>query len=330
MPPNTSDNKKLMPAAGKEAVVEPFSEALERHGLELRRAETLALQVNLGPLCNLACRHCHLEAGPSRSEMMHRETMDQVVAFARRNRFRVIDLTGGAPELNPNLAYFLERLAPLSERLMLRSNLTALADEKKVGLVHLLRRLGVAIVASFPSLNAGQADSQRGQGVWRQSIEALKKLNALGYGQPGSGLELDLVANPTGAFLPGGQGGLEKKFSQDLQRRWGIVFNRLYTFANVPLGRFLRWLEDSGNLEPYLRKLGESFNPDTVEGLMCRSQVSVAWDGTLYDCDFNLAAGLFLGGERTHVSKVEGVPAPGTPIACGDHCYSCTAGSGFT
>jgi radical SAM/Cys-rich protein len=324
------DNQNPLPADGDQTLVEPFARVLERHGLELRRGETLTLQVNLGPLCNLSCRHCHLEAGPTRTETMGRETMDQVVAFARRNPFRVIDLTGGAPELNPDLDYFLEKLAPLAERMMLRSNLTVLAARPQARLAELCRRLGVAIVASFPSLNAGQADSQRGTGVWQQTLDTLKTLNDLGYGEEGSGLELDLVANPTGAFLAAGQAGMEKKFRQDLQRRWGIVFNRLYTFANVPLGRYRRWLEASGNLEAYLRKLAESFNPATVEGLMCRSQLSVGWDGTLYDCDFNLASDLCLGEEKLHISQVERAPAPGTPIACGDHCYACTAGSGFT
>lgn len=324
------ESQNPTPAAEEPCLVEPFARVIERHGLELRRGETLTLQVNLGPLCNLACRHCHLEAGPTRPETMRRETMDQVVAFARRNPFQVIDLTGGAPELNPDLGYFLEKLAPLAERMMLRSNLTALAAQPQARLDKLCRRLGVAILASFPSLSAGQADAQRGEGVWQRSLDALKALNELGYGEEGSGLELDLVANPTGAFLPAGQEGLEKKFRRDLQRRWGIVFNRLYTFANVPLGRYRRWLEVSGNLEGYLRKLAGSFNPGTVEGLMCRSQLSVGWDGTLYDCDFNLAADLPLGEERLHVSRADRAPDPGTPIACGDHCYACTAGSGFT
>lgn len=324
------DKKSLAPAGVEPLLVEPFARALERHGLELRRAETLALQVNLGPLCNLACRHCHLEAGPSRSEAMDRQTMDQVVAFARRSRFQVIDLTGGAPELNPDLGYFLERLAPLCEKLMLRTNLTAMAARPQTGLSELCRRLGVTIVASFPSLSASQAESQRGPAYFRQGIEVLQMLNGLGYGQENSGLELDLVANPAGAFLPAGQAGLEKKFRQDLKRRWGIVFTRLYTFANAPLGRFRRWLEASGNLEPYLGKLAESFNPETVDGLMCRSQVSVGWDGSLYDCDFNLAAGMYLGERRLHVSEAKGAPPPGTPIVSGDHCYACTAGSGFT
>lgn len=186
------------------------------------------------------------------------------------------------------------------------------------------------IVASFPSCNEAQSDSQRGRGVFRMSLDALRKLNAMGYGQDGTGLELNLVANPTGAFLPTPQTQMEQRFREVLKKNWGIVFNRLHAFANVPLGRFRQWLVQSGNLESYLQRLASSFNPCAVEGLMCRTLVSVSWDGYLYDCDFNLARDLPLGGKKTHVSEMEGPPEPGIPIAVGDHCYTCTAGAGFT
>jgi radical SAM/Cys-rich protein len=188
----------------------------------------------------------------------------------------------------------------------------------------------VVIVASFPSTNEAQADSQRGRGVFQVSIDTLRKLNAMGYGQDGTGLELDLVSNPTGAFLPTPQGQMEQRFREVLKKRWGIVFNHLYSFANVPLGRFRQWLLQSGNLESYLQRLASNFNLCAVEGLMCQTLVSVAWDGTLYDCDFNLARELPMGGRRTHVSQMEGPTEPGSPIAVGDHCYTCTAGAGFT
>ena len=330
MTPNPNGDEKQNGTRDAERGIEPLHLALERHGLELRRAHTHTLQVNVGLLCDLACRHCHLEAGPRRTEVMSRITMDAVVAFARRCRFQCIDITGGAPELVPDLGWFLGQLAPLTSRLLLRSNLTALAAAPAEDLLEVCRAHRVAIVASFPSTHPGQTDAQRGRGVGERSIAMLQRLNGLGWGCEGSGLELNLVANPTGAFLPAAQAETEARFKRDAERKWGIAFNRLFTFANAPLGRFRVWLEASGNYEGYMLKLARSFNPCTVEGLMCRSLVSVAWDGTLYDCDFNIAAGLPLGGAPLHVSTLETLPEAGVPIATGDHCYACTAGSGFT
>lgn len=306
----------------------PFADALARSGVELRRGDTTTLQVNVGFLCNQSCWHCHLSAGPDRTEVMSRATMDAVEAFAKRGGFSAIDITGGAPELVPGIEGFLERLAPLTRRVLFRANLTALA--RRADLVELLARLRVVVVASFPSLNAAQTDSQRGEGVFESSIGTLRRLNAAGFGREGYDLELDLVSNPGDTSLPPAQAQLEALFHRELAATWGITFNRLYTFANMPLGRFKDWLAASGNLERYLRKLAAGFNPCTVSDLMCRSLVSVSWDGTLYDCDFNLACGLPLGGARRHVSSAEGAPPAGTPIATGEHCYACTAGAGFT
>lgn len=305
-----------------------FASVLARSGIELRRGETTTLQVSVGFICNQSCRHCHLSAGPDRTELMSRETMGAVEAFARRGGFSAIDITGGAPELVPGIAGFLERLAPLAPRLLFRANLTALAGHAE--LIALLARLRAVVVASFPSLSAKQTDAQRGDGVFEKSIGTLQMLNAAGYGRQGSGLELDLVSNPAGSFLPPGQAAAEARFHRELARTRGIAFNHLYTFANVPLGRFRSWLTSSGNLEAYLRQLAGSFNPGTVDGLMCRNLVSVSWEGILYDCDFNLARGLPLGGVPRHVSAPGSVPEPGAAIATGDHCYACTAGSGFT
>lgn len=309
---------------------ETFQQRLERAGLALRRGRATTLQINVGLLCDLACRHCHLEAGPQRTEVMARKTMDEVIALARRSEFALADITGGAPEFVPDLPYLLEGLAPVVPRLMLRTNLTAFTTPQGTELLKLCQRHRVAIVASLPSTSASQADGQRGRGVWDKSIAMLRHLNTLGYGRDGSELELHLVANPPGAFLPAGQAQTEKKFKHDLQQRSGVVFNRLFTFANAPLGRFRHWLESSGNLEAYLTRLADGFNPCTLDGVMCRTLVSVAWDGRVYDCDFNLAAGLGLGGRRIHVSELPGAPLEGSPIAVGDHCYACTAGSGFT
>ncbi len=308
--------------------IEPFRQTLARHGLELTRGETTTLQVNMGLLCNQVCHHCHLEAGPDRREVMRPETVDAVVAFVQRCRVGVIDITGGAPELSPDLGRMIGGLAPLTPRIMLRSNLTALSERERDFLVDLCRDNRVVIVASLPSLNEAQTESQRGRGVFRKSIAALQRLNSLGYGR--SDLELNLVVNPTGAFLPPSQEETARRFREVLERKWGITFNHLFAFANVPLGRFRQWLERSGNLESYTASLAARFNPCAVQGLMCRTLVSVSWDGCMYDCDFNLARGLPLGGRKIHISDLDRLPEPGTAIAVSDHCYTCTAGAGFT
>lgn len=311
-------------------ITSAFKQTLDRHGLELARGETTTLQINVGLVCDLACRHCHLEAGPHRTEMMQQETVEAVIACAERINFATIDITGGAPELLPQLPCLIERLTPLTSKLIVRTNLTALARPESADLPELYRQHHVTIVASLPAVNAAQTASQRGTGTWETSIEMLRRLNSLGYGIEGSGLELDLVANPTGAFLPAGQAQTERRFHQDLQRRYKIAFNNLFTFANVPLGRFRSWLEQSGNLADYQHKLAEGFNPCTLPGLMCRSLISVDWNGFLYDCDFNMAVGLHHGEQRRHISELTEPPSSGTLIPVGDHCFSCTAGSGFT
>ena len=312
------------------ANIEPFLKALARSRISLTRERTRTLQINMGLVCNQACRHCHLMAGPLREEAMDRRTAREAADYAIRGKFEAADLTGGAPELNPNLNFLIERLAASVPRVMLRANLTALTDGDHEDLIELLVGKRVVIIASFPSLSPSQAEAQRCRGVFDRSINALKRLNALGYGRSGTGLELDLVSNPSGAFLPPAQAKVEERFRRLLEDRFGVVFNNLFTFANVPLGRFRQWLEESGNYEDYIKRLAQSFNSCAVEGVMCRSQVSVAWDGYLYDCDFNLAAGLPLGGKRTHIKDMTGPPEPGAPIAAGDHCYTCTAGAGFT
>ena len=310
--------------------IEPFRQTLATHGLKLERDQTTTLQINMGLLCNQTCRHCHLNTGPGRNENMKSETADQIADYAKRCSFEVIDITGGAPELNHNFANLIERLSPLTPRIMIRSNLSALYDGKRNHLSELFKEYGVVIVASFPSLNEVQTESQRGRGIFNTSITALKKLNALGYGSNGSGLELNLVSNPTGAFLPSSQPETEKRFREVLLKKWGIVFNNLFTFANVPLGRFRDWLLKSGNLDRYIEKLSSGFNPCAVERVMCRTIVSVSWDGYLYDCDFNLAKGLYMGGRKIHITEMTGPPGPGSPISVADHCYTCTAGTGFT
>lgn len=306
-----------------------FQQTLAAHALRLTRGGATTLQLNVGRACNLACRHCHLDAGPARSEVMRPTTMDEVIDFALRHPFRVIDITGGAPELVPGIASFVTRLAPLAPRLMLRTNLLLLLAGENWDLLTACLEEKVVLVASFPSTNKGQTEAQRGPGVWDKSIQALKQLNGLGYGQAGSGLELFLVSNPAGAFLPVDQCVAERKFRADLAKKWGINFTGLFTFANVPLGRYRDWLHDSGNYDGYMAKLMDGFNPATIDGLMCRTLISVSWDGYLYDCDFNLAAGLPYSGDPVHISTA-GELLEGTPVMTDDYCFACTAGSGFT
>ena len=307
-----------------------FAETLKSHGLELVRDTTHTLQVNLGLVCNQRCRHCHLEAGPERGEMMDAATVQEVADYARRGGFSTVDITGGAPELNPELPRLIELVRPVAEQVMLRANLTALGQAEHRDLARFLAQQRVVIVASLPALNPAQTDAQRGSGVFQRCLDTLEMLNQLGYGREDTGLELNLVSNPPGAFLPPAQAQAEERFHRELARKWGLRFNQLFTFANVPLGRFKQWLEKSGNYQPYLDKLVAGFNPCAAAGVMCRSLVSVSWDGYLYDCDFNLAAGLPLAGRRLHVSQMEGPPPAGWPIALGEHCFTCTAGSGFT
>ncbi len=306
-----------------------FQTRLNENNLSLTRAETTTLQINVGRLCNLTCKHCHVEAGPDRSEIMGRHTMDDVITFARNNFFSIIDITGGAPELVPDINYLLENLVPTTSNVLMRSNLVALLNEQQSDLLDLCQELKISLVASFPSVNRNQADSQRGKGIWDKSINMLKKLNELGYGMPGSGLELNLVSNPAGAFLPVDQCVAEQKFKVDLANKWGIEFNALYTFANIPIGRFKKWLEKTGNYETYIGKLQTSFNPSTVEGLMCRNLINISWDGYLYDCDFNMAAQLPYSGTPVHVSTIDRL-SKGILTMTDEYCFACTAGSGFT
>lgn len=307
-----------------------FAAVLKRHGLQLRRGHTATLQINVGYLCNQVCKHCHLECGPDRSEIMRPETMKDVIAYAERCSFDVADITGGAPEMNPHILDLLEGLAPLVHKLVFRSNLTAIPRIGKEKLFAAFVEHRVAIVASLPALNTSQVTAQRGEGVLDRSIERLKELNSLGYGKEGAGLELNLVSNPSGAFMPVSQKQAEKKFKRDLDRKWGIVFNNLFTFANAPLGRYRDWLVASGNCDRYVTELAKNFNPCAVEGVMCRSLISVSWDGYVYDCDFNLAAGIPAGGVRAHVRDLLKPPDPGSIISVSDHCFACTAGAGFT
>jgi len=310
--------------------IKPFHKTLSDADLKLTRRKTSVLQINTGLLCNQTCKHCHLSAGPGKTELMDRKTIDNIAAFAARNNFASIDITGGAPEMNPELAYMVETLTPLTPEIIIRSNLSALYEANDDNLLTCFKNAGVVITASLPSVNEKQADAQRGNGIFNKSITMLQRLNSLGYGIDGSGLILNLVSNPSGAFMPTSQEQAEKRFRSVLKSKWDIRFSNLFSFANVPLGRYKVWLEKSGNYPTYVSKLADNFNPEAVEGLMCRNLISVSWDGYIYDCDFNLAAGLFAGGQKTHISELEHPFPDGTEITVENHCYACTAGSGFT
>jgi radical SAM/Cys-rich protein len=297
----------------------------------IRRAALDTLQVNLGYRCNQACLHCHVNASPDRKEMMGRETVDQVLDVLRARRLAVLDLTGGAPELNPNFRHLVRAARALGVRVIDRCNLTVLNEPGHEDLAEFLAAEGVEVTASLPCYSKENVDRQRGDDVFESSILGLRKLNALGYGQPGSVLLLNLVYNPLGPSLPPAQGPLEATYKRELGEQFGIVFNRLYTLANMPIARFGSTLVSQGRFAPYMALLRSAHNPDNLEGVMCRSLVSVDWRGYLHDCDFNQMLGIPLlvaGKPRVHLADLLGIDLDGAPIAIADHCYGCTAGQG--
>jgi len=307
-----------------------FQEKLVQAGRwPLRAAGVETLQVNLGKLCNQTCRHCHVDAGPTRPEVMTSQTAGLVVDVLRRHPIPNVDLTGGAPELNSNFAHLVAEARALGRHVIDRSNLTVFFVEGKQHLPEFLRDHQVEVMASLPCYLETNVETQRGKGVYGKSIEALRWLNRLGYGQPGTGLKLNLVYNPIGPSLPPPQKTLEEAYRQHLGEQYGIVFTQLYTLTNMPISRFLMDLLRQGNHERYLELLVERFNPDTVPGLMCRSLVSVGWDGTLYDCDFNQMLDLPVNhGLPHHVRDFDTYLLARREIRTAVHCFGCTAGSG--
>jgi radical SAM/Cys-rich protein len=306
-----------------------FDEKLHAHSIELRAGAVETLQVNVGKLCNQACKHCHVDASPRRTEIMTRETVKQVIAALRKFRFQTLDITGGAPELNPSFRYLVAEATALGTHVMVRHNLTVMFEPGQDDLPEFYREHRVEVVCSLPYFLEQQTDAQRGHGVFEKSIAALRRLNEVGYGIDGSRLVLNLVYNPTGAFLPPQQSSIEGDFKRELEARYGVSFNRLYTITNMPIKRFLDYLRRSGNEERYMRKLVEAFNPGAVEGLMCRNLVSVDWTGRLYDCDFNqmLELGVDANLPQT-ISDFDPVKFAGRRIITGPHCFGCTAGAG--
>jgi radical SAM/Cys-rich protein len=311
------------------AATPSFTEVLAAHGLPpLTRAPLAELQVNLGRLCNQACHHCHVDAGPKRTEVMGRETMARILDWARRARITKADLTGGAPELNPGFRDFVDGFLDLGAAVTARCNLTVLHEPGQEDLAEWYAARGVRLVCSLPCYTRDNVDAQRGRGVFDKSISALQQLNAAGYGHDPR-LALDLVYNPGGAFLPGSQAGLEADYKRRLADEHGIVFNQLLTLANLPINRFAHWLEREGKTESYLALLVERFNPVTIEGLMCRHLLSVDWLGHVYDCDFNQMLDLPLaGGPHRYLWEMEATQLAHRSIATGSHCLGCTAGAG--
>jgi radical SAM/Cys-rich protein len=287
------------------------------------------LQVNVGKLCNQTCRHCHVDAGPTRTEIMTRETAELVVSMLNRHNISSIDITGGAPELNPNFEYLVSEARVRGRRVIDRCNLTVFFVEGKRHLPAFLRANQVEVTASLPCYTEGNVDQQRGKGVFTKSIEALRLLNEHGYGQSNTNLTLNLVYNPLGPYLPGPQASLEEDYRRHLRDEHGVVFNHLYTLTNMPISRFLTDLTRSGRHNEYMKLLEEKFNRETLEGLMCRSLVSVGWDGTLYDCDFNQMLDLPVNhGLPNHIRDFDAYLLARREIRTGQHCYGCTAGSG--
>ncbi len=308
----------------------PFARTLGRTGRAPLRADSIqVLQVNVGKLCNQTCRHCHVDAGPERREVMTRETMALCLDVLIRAGIPTLDITGGAPELNPHFRWFVAEARGLGRHVLDRCNLTILLAAGHEDLPEFLAAHRVEIVASLPCYLAENTDSQRGNGVFEKSIAALRRLNALGYGRPESELILTLVHNPLGPSLPSPQPTLEAAYHRELADRFGISFNRLYTITNMPISRFLEDLVRAGRHEEYLAKLVAAYNAEAVAGLMCRTTLSVGWDGRLYDCDFNQMLELDLSpGLPRNIRDFDAVALSRRPIVTAQHCYGCTAGSG--
>jgi radical SAM/Cys-rich protein len=306
--------------------IQKFTDRVENKELLYTKGNLSTMQLNIGKLCNLACKHCHVEAGPNRTELMTLETMKDCMDVFEENNFSVLDITGGAPEMNPNLKYLIESARKLGSKIMVRSNLVVLDDPKYADLMEFFASHKVEIVCSLPYYTKSDTDRQRGEGVYEDSISILKKLNELGYGIKDD-LVLNLVYNPGGAFLPPPQEAIEREYKVKLDKDWGIKFNSLFAITNNPIGRFGIFLERTKNLQGYMQRLSDSFNSGTVESMMCRDQISIGYDGKLYDCDFNQTLELTTEGIN-NIVDLKGKKLERRKISVGNHCYACTAGSG--
>ncbi|MEJ6545210.1 MAG: arsenosugar biosynthesis radical SAM protein ArsS [Flavobacteriaceae bacterium] len=308
-----------------------FKDKIAQSGQFPLKAKKLEiLQINLGYMCNQVCAHCHVDAGPDRKEIMTRETMQQCLDVIGQTGAHTLDLTGGAPEMNPDFRWFVAAASAAGIKdFIVRSNLTIIRANKKYhDLPEFFAKYGIHVVSSMPHYTQGKTDKQRGDGVFNASIEALKMLNKTGYGMPGNALKLDLVYNPSGAYLPGDQAALEKDFKKALDTDFGIQFNALFAITNLPISRFLDYLVASGNYEDYMYALVDAYNPAAVAGVMCTNTLSVSWDGYLYDCDFNQMLGLKVASKARHIKDYDTSLLEGREVVISQHCYGCTAGAG--
>ena len=303
-------------------MIEPFVSRIHDPDFAVSEEKLRVLQVNVGSICNLACKHCHVKAGPNRNETMTRETMQHVLRVLPL--FDTLDITGGAPEMNPCFRWFVDEAVKICSHVMVRSNLVIMTEEGYEDIPEFLADRNVEIVCSLPYYSENDCDRQRGKGVFMAVISMLKRLNTLGYGKDEK-LPLDLVYNPGGAFLPPKQSELEQEYRTRLRADYGIEFTRLFAITNNPIGRFEDFLRRTGNYDRYMKRLYDAFNPAALEGMMCRFQLSVGWDGKLYDCDFNQPLNLTIDGPQ-NISELHEIHR--RKIRFGNHCYACTAGSG--
>lgn len=302
----------------------------ETNQFPLRPKKLEILQINLGYMCNQVCEHCHVDAGPDRKEIMSVKTMKQCLEVIKKTEAHTLDLTGGAPEMNPNFRWFVEEASKAGIKdFIVRSNLTIIrANKKYYDLPEFFKKYNIHVVSSMPHWTRGKTDKQRGNGVFDTSIKALQELNNVGYGVPGSSLQLDLVYNPSGAFLPGDQKGLENDFKKALKEDFNIDFHHLFAITNLPISRFLEYLIASENYEDYMVALVDAYNPSAVENVMCTNTISVSWDGYLYDCDFNQMLNLKVASKVTHIADYNEAILEDRTIIINQHCYGCTAGAG--
>lgn len=328
---DTSFQLKVLNAMPASDVEFPkFGSVLKKHGVSQiipRRLEIL--QLNIGKMCNQACKHCHVDAGPDRKEMMDRETMMHCLKVIEETGVGLVDITGGAPEMHPEFRWFASEIHARNAKMIVRCNLTIIVANKKYhDLPTFYAERGIHVVSSLPFYDARNVDRQRGDGTFEESITALKMLNEVGYGRAGTGLILDLVYNPVGALLPGPQAALEAEFKRALSKKFGIEFNSLHCITNMPISRFLDFLIESGNYERYMQKLIDAFNPAAVSGVMCTNTLSVSYDGQLYDCDFNQMLDLPVASELRNISEFDEAVLHNRSVVVNQHCYGCTAGAG--
>jgi radical SAM/Cys-rich protein len=308
----------------------PFQDKLSETDLfPLKALDVDVFQINVGKMCNQVCNHCHVDAGPDRKEIMTRETMQQCLDSIDKTTCSTVDLTGGAPEMNPDFRWFVEQLSAKGKKIIVRCNLTIIVANKKYNdLPEFFKKHKIEVASSLPYFTSTKTDAQRGDGVFDKSITALKMLNAVGYGKEGTGLVLDLVYNPSGAFLPPEQGALEADFKKKLKDRFDIVFNKLFAITNLPISRYLEYLVASENYEGYMNKLVDAYNPVAAAGVMCRNTISIGWDGYIFDCDFNQMLDLKVAAKGQHLKDFDIESLKNRDVIVNQHCYGCTAGSG--